>query len=237
MDPTAWLVPLSLALLGVLGVVLGARIAATSSLRSRLVDMMREDSQEQRAFQIRAVAAVNELGTSSTLLILRRLSALNEAKASALMAIEASGTSHVAQAFPGDLSPAEDKRVAAATEKWRVVLAEGHAFASDSTGHALQQFDERRSTLVTIVNEATGEPDLIDAIRGLESAKKVCEELRSESAVQIYRNLQIEKVSGSARIFHLAHVARLGSFTKEITAMYDKQISTARAGLAHQKKK
>jgi hypothetical protein len=235
MNPTAWLVPLALALIGVLGVVFGARIAATSNLRSRLVDMMREDSQEQREFQIRAVAAVNELGTASALLIIRRLSALHEAKTSAMMTLEASGTSSAVQIRPEHLSPAEDRRVAAATERWRSVLAEGHAFASDSTGHALRQFDARRSTLVTTVNEATGETDLIDAITGLESAANVCEELRSEDAVRIYRNLQIEKVSGSARIFHLAHVRRLGSFTKTLTALYEEQISVARARLAEPK--
>jgi hypothetical protein len=229
MHASDWLVPLGLALIGVLGVIFGARIAATSTLRSRLVDMMREDFRDQREFQIRAVAAVSELGTASALLILRRLDVLNETRANAIAALTKTEQTAPVQTFPGALSPAEDKRLTIATERWRSVLAEGHAFASDSTGQALRIFDEHRSSLVTIVNRATAETDLLQAIIGFELATESCDTLRSTHAVAIYRNLQIEKVSGTARIFHLAHVRRLSAFTKKLTTLYERQIEAALA--------
>ena len=115
-----------------------------------------------------------------------------------------------------------------ATEEWRRILAEGHAFASDGTGTALEAFDEQRAKLVTAVNLATAQPEISDAIRGLEAANVLCDDLRDFYGKQVYRNLQVEKVSGSARMFQLAHIRRLRTFTKRVTAMHHADIDAAR---------
>lgn len=224
-------VPLVVAVVGVIAVAVGAGVSARSSLRVRLIEMEREEERDHRDFQIRTVAAVNALGTASAHLIRARLAVArnlrDEAHAQhATTGAPVSVKSHV------DISPGEDARVAAATEGWRSILAEGHAFASTGTGDALQAFDERRAELVTAINVATVESNLADVIRGLEAADLMCEDLRSHYAKQIYRNLQVEKIAGSARVFQLAYVWRLGALTKGVARMHHTDIKEAQGLVA-----
>lgn len=229
MDWSDAVTPLLIAAIGVIAVAIGSWVSARSALRVRLIDTVREDARDHRDFQVRAVAAVNALGTSTAHLIRARLSFLEAQREEARAFLEASDTpSTVTFEGPFNLSPAEDARVAAATVEWRNVLAEGHAFASPETGQALQAFDERRAELVTAVNVATTASDISDSIRGLEAADAACEDLRQHYARQIYRNLQVEKVAGSSRVFQIAHMRKLRTFAKKVTAMQDRDIADAR---------
>lgn len=218
-----WAIPIITAILGLTGVAIGGGLAATSLLRVRLIDKVREDSRDHRDFQVRAVAAVNELGTSSAHLIAKRISSLTQARETARAEIEASRNREPVTIDSRDLSPDEDKRLTKATETWRSILAEGHAFASLGTGEALGAMDQRRSELVNAVNSAIAQNDISDIIRGLEAAQIMSEDLRSYYARQVYRHLQIEKVTGDTRLFQLAHMRGLRKFCKKLTEMHREQ--------------
>ncbi len=231
MDWSDAVMPLVVAVIGVIAVTVGAWLAARSALRVRLMDMVREDARDHRDYQVRAVAAVNALGTASAHLIRARLAFLRQQRDAArteALAMKAPAT--ITMEGPFDLSPDEDKRVARATDEWRFILAEGHAFASEGTGLALQGFDAKRSELVSAVNEALTQIDVSDAIRGLEVAQSICDDLRGLQARSLYRELQIEKVAGAARVFRLAHIRRLRSFAKQVARMHEADIERAQAG-------
>jgi len=220
--------PLVVAFVGVVAVAVGAWVAARSALRVRLIDMVREDARDHRSFQIRAVAAVNALGTASAHVIRARLAFMRDKREEARVQMLATGAPvKIRLEGPFSLSPAEDARVTAATDDWRGILAEGHAFASGGTGDALEAFDVRRAELVNAVNAATVQADISDAIRGLEAANVICDDLRSYYARQVYRHLQIEKVAGSARVFQLAHIRKVRTFAKKVTAMQYADIDKA----------
>ncbi|POH75169.1 hypothetical protein CVS27_00725 [Arthrobacter glacialis] len=87
MDINAWVIPIVIAILGLAGVAVGGGLAATSLLRVRLIDKVREDSRGHRDFQVRAVEAMNELGTSSAHLIAKRISTLTQAHDAALLIV------------------------------------------------------------------------------------------------------------------------------------------------------
>lgn len=228
MDWSDAVVPLVVAVVGVVAVAVGAGVAARSSLRVRLIEMEREEDRDHRDFQIRTVAAVNALGTATAHLIRARLTFLRALRDEARARMSESGDpTQIAMPGPFNLSPSEDARVASATDQWRSILAEGHAFASAGTGNALEAFDQRRAELVTAVNEATLEPDISDSIRGLEAADLLCTDLRVHYGRQIYRHLQVAKLAASARVFHLAHVWRLGAFTRQVANMHHADIDAA----------
>lgn len=225
MNISDWVIPIAIAFLGLAGVAVGGWLAATSLLRLRLIDKVREDSRDHRDFQVRAVAAINELGTSSAHVITKRISTLTQARDAARAEIKASGNREPVTINSLNLSPDEDKRVTKATESWRSILAEGHAFASTGTGEALGAMDQRRSDLVSAINSAISQKDISDTIRGLEAAQIISEDLRTHYARQVYRHLQIEKVTGDTRVFQLAHMRRLRTFNKKLTEMHQDQIA------------
>lgn len=225
MDISGWVIPIVIAILGLSGVAVGGWLAARSLLRLRLIDKVREDSRDHRDFQVRAVEAMNELGTASAQVIIKRISVLSQAREAARAEILASGNRKKITIEPLNLSPDEDKRIVKATEAWRSVLAEGHAFASTGTGEALSAMDQRRSELVSAINEAVMQKDISDTIRSLEAAQDISEDLRSHYARQVYRHLQIEKVMGDTRVFQLAHMRRLRTFAKNLTEMHRDQIT------------
>ena len=233
MDWSVVVIPLTVAGVGVVAVAAGAWVAARSALRVRLIDMMREEARDHRSFQIRAVAAVNELGTASAHLIRARLTFMREKRDEAhARSIAAGGGAPIVLEGPFDISPSQDARVAAATDEWRSILAEGHAFASGGTGAALEAFDLKRAELVIAVNDGTAQADISDAVRGLEAAARVCDDLRAHYARQIYRQLQVEKAAGAARVFQLAHIRLLRTFAKKLTARYYSDIGAAEAVIA-----
>jgi hypothetical protein len=219
--------PLVVAAVGVVAVAVGAGVAARSALRVRLIDSVREDARDHRDFQVRAVAAVNALGTASALVIRTRLAFLRAQRNKAHAHLIDTGVTTPITLEAAHFSPTEDARVVVATEEWRRILAEGHAFASEATSSALEAFDQKRAELVDAVNVATDRSDISDAIRGLEAADALCEDLRSHFGKQIYRHLQVEKVSGSARMFQLAHMRTLRAFAKQVTAMHHADIDAA----------
>lgn len=210
------LIPLLVAALGAGAVAIGAGIASTSALRVRLIDMVREEEKDRQAFHVRVVAAVNRLGTASAALNRARLAALN-ARLNEARRLAASGEQPGQIMIPGGLiSPTEDARVATATDEWRAVLAEAHVFASEETGAAMRAFDEQRAALVTAENNAVVIPDLLLAIRAMESAGSIGDDLRSTHAKRIYRALNAEKRNGAAKVFHMAYVGRPGKLAKQI---------------------
>jgi hypothetical protein len=228
MDWSPVVIPLVVAIVGVIAVSVGAWVAARSTLRVRLIDMMREDSRDHRNFQIRTVGAVNELGTASSHLIRVRLSYLRAmCEQARTQALASGGPVTISLQNSTEVSAVEEARVADATDAWRSVLAEGHAFASTGAGDALQALDQRRADLVNAVNAATSRVNIDDAIRGLEAANEICNDLRGHFARQVYRHLQIEKVTGSARVFQLAHIRKLRTLTKQISRMQEAQIDEA----------
>lgn len=222
MDWDAAVVPLTVAAVGAVAVAIGGWMAARSSLRGRLIDMMRDNEQERRAFQVRVVRAVNDLTLASTHLNRERLSALRRLVEEARSQAETlSDSGSVSFTFTtANLSPKADARAAAATDAWRSVFAEAQVFASGETYGALEAFDFQRGELVDAVNAAMRQPDLLASIVKMEAADELCNELSNSFAVNVYRQLQIEMLKGGARIFYLGHVMRLRRFAKETDGLH-----------------
>lgn len=163
--------------------------------------MNARDAEAERAFGTRAVAAVSELGIAMHHVIEDLL------KRGLLIAQAATSPSDPVELhLDGPLS----ERVSNATDSWRQVLAEAQFFSSGPLAEAFYAFDRQRQKVVESVNEASGRADL-------EAALRECANLREHHAGQIYRLLQVEKVRGRARTFHLAHVLRLRHFAKTLT--------------------
>ncbi|MBB2974476.1 hypothetical protein FHX49_000017 [Microbacterium endophyticum] len=199
-DPVGvYVVPLLLALLGIGGIALGAWISARSALRSRLIDMNVEEAGREREFGTRAVAAVSELGIATLHVIedLQRRGAELDAQ-----------TRPTTMAIP--LSPALVAREEAATDKWRAVLAEAQFYTAGNLGDAFWSFDKQRERVVQAVNRSTSTSDL-------DVARVECDVWREHHARQLYRLLQVDKVRGRARVYHLAHERCLRSMTKKLT--------------------
>ncbi|MDQ1124886.1 hypothetical protein [Microbacterium trichothecenolyticum] len=230
MDWNSAVVPLVVAAVGAVAVAIGGWMAARSSLRGRLIDMLRDDERERRAFQVRAVSAVNVLGVATGQLIRARLQGLQgiEAGLRAQAAAGASGTVTV-NVDADTLSPKEDARVIAATEAWRTVMAEAHVFASDETYTAMRAFDDKRAEVVDAVNAGTQQSDLLTAIVDLEAAQEACDELRERYTHRLYRELQIEKLTGTASVFFLAHAVLLRKRIREADRAHQQGIALVRA--------
>lgn len=228
MDVSPWLLPLIVALVGVLGVGVGGWLAARSTLRVRLIDMLQDSAREHREFQARVVAAINELGTALAHVIAKRRQVLQRLLVEARAKAAASKDGGTVSIDPLELSPEEDTRVVRATERWRAVMAEGHTYASQEAGEAMQAADIRRSELVEAVNASFTHSDILDAIEALDEAGKICDDFREHYARQVYRHLQIEKVAGEARIFQLAKVRRLRKMANDLTALFEGQIADGR---------
>ncbi|WP_295850380.1 hypothetical protein [uncultured Microbacterium sp.] len=233
MDWSDAVVPLIVAAVGAVAVGVGAWIASRSALRSRLIDLTREDERERRAFQVRVVSAVNVLGVATAHLLRVRLEGMRAIVAQLRMQAASGATGTVTVSVdPDTLSPKEDARVVAATDAWRTVLAEAHVFASDATHAAMSAFDDHRAVVTDAINTGTRQNDLITAIAELEHAQEMCDDLRSYFAEQIYRELQAEMLTGTARVFFLGHVRRLRYFVKDADEKHRGGIAQVRARIA-----
>lgn len=200
-DPvTVYVVPLVLALLGIGGVAIGAWIAARSALRSRLIDLNVAEAEAERAFGIRAVGVVANLGIATHHLI-EDLQQRGEKIAS-----DANG--HPVSVMLS-LDATRSKQVERLTDEWRAVLAEAQFYTAGRLADALYAFDQQREIVVKDVNSARTEQDLAKALRD-------CDVWREHHARQVYRLFQIDKVQGRARVYRLAHVWRLRRFAKQL---------------------
>jgi cell division protein ZapA (FtsZ GTPase activity inhibitor) len=195
-----YVVPLLLALLGIGGIAVGAWIAARSALRSRLIDLNVKEAESERAFGVRAVAVVTDLGIATHHLIedlKQRSDALakpaNGQPVSVMLELDSERTA----------------RVAELTDRWRGVMAEAQFHTAGDLAKAFYAFDAQREVVVTTVNAAHEAQDLVNALRE-------CATWREYHARQIYRLLQVDKVKGRARVYRLAHVYRLHHFAKTL---------------------
>lgn len=96
-----------------------------------------------------------------------------------------------------------------ATDRWRGVLAEAHFYTAGNLGDAFWAFDKQREVVVQAVNQATNAEDLA-------AAQAECDAWRDYYARQVYRLLQVDKVRGRGRVYHLAHERRLRGFVKSL---------------------
>lgn len=200
-DPvTVYVVPLILALLGIIGVAIGAWIAARSALRSRLVDLNAAEAASERAFGIRAVAVVTNLGIATHHLIEdlqqrgRKIAATADGRPVTVML---------------NLDPARSKQIELLTDEWRAVLAEAQFYTTGKLAKALYAFDQQRDIVVKSVNGVTRAEDL-------EAAADACAVWREYHARQVYRLFQIDKIQGRARIYRIAHVRRLRHLARSL---------------------
>ena len=200
-DPLGlYVIPLVLALLGIGGIAIGAWISARSALRSRLIDMNVEEADREREFSARAVAAISELSIATHHLI------ADLQRRGAELAAQTGGPTQAALHLDPDLVSREQL----ATDNWRAVPAEAQFFTAGDLGDAFWAFDRQREVVVQAVNRAT-------SAAGLAAANGECDKWREYHARQVYRLLQVNKVRGRARVYHLAHERRLRGFAKTLT--------------------
>ncbi|GAA3762031.1 hypothetical protein GCM10022240_13280 [Microbacterium kribbense] len=172
----------------------------TFSPPGRLIDMNEREATVQRAFGIRAVAAVTEIGIVSAHIIEDIQGRADE------MANKAQGSVTVRV----EHDPALMERERRATEEWRSVLAASQYHTSGNLAQALYEFDSQRSVVVDAVNRAST-PELLAA------AQRECEKLREDRAGRVYTLLQVDKLRSTARVYGLAHVVRLRRFAKSVS--------------------
>jgi hypothetical protein len=203
-------VPLGLAVLGVVGVAVGAWMSARASLRGRLIDINEREAGIQRAFGIRVVAAVSELGIATAQIIDDGLErGILEARQA-----QAAGETTVLFAYEESLV----ERLDSATEEWRTVLAASQYHTTGSLAEALYAFDRQRSVVVHALNAASNR-------RTLTIAKKESDTLRKYHSGQVFRLLQVDKIRSTARIYHLAHVLRLRHFAKSLSVALNEDMA------------
>lgn len=217
-----WVLPIAIAVIGLLGGIIGARIGASSSLRLRLVDIVQSDNDAHHKFHVGAIAAVNELGLATHHMLNRRIGYLRSLTSS----VRLDKAQQQVKLNPLEISPNEDLRVASATEAWRAVLAEAHVFAKARCISAFEKYDQQRHTVISLTDGSWSKPELTDVVEQLEAAMAACETLRGHFGRQIYRELQIEKATGTLAVFDLARRWRLRRVAKQIVKATEKQIAS-----------
>jgi hypothetical protein len=139
------LLPVAIAVIGLLGVLAAAIIAARTAIRSRLYEANDRRATEFAQFQVRATAAINELLIVSSVILddfeARKAAAIEEA-------IREGENEYSLEA----VSPEVRERAATATAQWRAVLAESHVHPDEQVQTALVRFDEARSAFVDAIN-------------------------------------------------------------------------------------
>ena len=215
-DPVSvYVVPLVLALLGIAGIALGAWIAARSALRSRLIDLNVKEAEQERAFGIRSISVATELSMATHCVIedmLARGMELARKHAEAARATNAESALVELR-----LDPELMGRVSALTDRWREVLAEAQFYTAGKLAAAFYAFDGQRDKVVRAVNEASGPAELKAALRE-------CDAFRDFYVGQIARLLQVDRMRGRARIYHLAQVRRLRDFAKSLAVALQHQM-------------
>lgn len=197
-------VPLAVAAVGAVAVAIGAWMAARSALRSRLIDVFREDEKERSAFHLRTVRAVGQLVMTGWTLIDGRINFLEE-----LIAGTSSPTS-------SELIASQDAAALAAAEAWRSVFDEAHVFAAGELFDAMQAFDDKRRDLAAAVNAASTLPDMAEVVAALKDAKRVSDELGQVAGLSVYLHLQQERMAYDSRLYYVGHAVSLRRFAKFI---------------------
>jgi hypothetical protein len=212
---SVYIAPLAPALLGIVGIALGSWIAARSALRSRLIDFNVKEAEDERAFDIRAVSVITELSMASHYGIDDMLTRGTE------LARQHAGTDRIANAKPATvelrLDPVLMKRVHTLTNHCRETLAEAQFYTAGELAEAFYAFDARREVVVRAVNGSDGPADL-------RAAQRECDGFRDFYVGQIARLLQVDRMRGRARIYHLAQVRRLRRFAKSLAGALQEQM-------------
>lgn len=188
--------PLWVAVVGVVGLSIAAWIAARSALRQRLIDVARADFDKRSEFHVRAIAAINEIGITSALVIhyyhatfTAALAAMRQGPRPPL-----GGESHLQ--IPID--PALGARVETATAAWRTTLAESHLYTGGTLSDAIGEFDVQRAVAIEAINAMDGTPE------SLTLAEAELSTLTDFNTRRLYLLLQVEKVRGSGTLAHIA---------------------------------
>lgn len=200
-DPMTYLVPIAVAVVGLLGLAVAAWIAARSAIRVRIVDMLREQGEAERAFQVRTVSAVNELLIAMGQLHLTSKAIIDAATAAAHAQAVANRQAVVNVSVQVPHDPDQLKRVTTATTEWRSVIAESHYHADQELAEAIQTWDTQRDAVVRALNSAS--------VREFMTAEAALKRLGEVETRQLYRVLQVRKVQSILRVAHALRVVRL----------------------------
>lgn len=206
--------PITLALLAVVGVIAGAMIAARASLRTRLLDLSAADADAQRAFGIRAAGAATELYVAVAQAV-DFIEYQIEAKSR-----EAGPNVHVAIPYSGEPFDRYDR----ATSAWRAVAAEAQFFAGGVYAHAFADFDAQQGRVVDAAN-------VIRDRASLATAKSEYEKLGSFYLGQIFLFLQHDKLRSRAQIYGLTAASSIRRLSKQVGRELQAEMKATRAAI------
>lgn len=191
----AALIPLG-AVLSLIGVLVAAAWAARSAMIVRLLDAQRAGAERFAVFQQDAIAAINELGLSMARYAEQAQDAVARGAANAIQS--AREPAHGSIKFDVRLDPEWEARVVRATDAWRLILAQQHAYAGNGVHEALHAIDEQRAVVV----------DFLNGHRFAE-ARGAADQLRGYEARQAYRRLQIVSLEREVAMMRLVQTRRL----------------------------
>jgi hypothetical protein len=193
-----YVVPIAAAVVGLVGLAVAAWIASRSAIRVRIVDMLREEGEVARAFQVRAVSAVNEVLIALGQVHLSLKAKLDQIASDAQARAQNAGAAHVNVTVELHHDPEQLQRVRTATAEWRAVLAESQYHADQQLADALQGWDQQRERVVRALNS--------EDIRELETAGEALDRLGDVETRQLYRVLQVRKVQSTLSVAHVLGV-------------------------------
>ncbi|WP_154096510.1 hypothetical protein [Microbacterium testaceum] len=203
MDWDSAVVPLAVAAVGAIAVAIGAWMAARSALRSRMIDLFREDEKERSAFHLRTVRAVGQVTTAVWELIDARIKVLEVAIAGTPLP-------------KGALTSTQDAAASEAVEVWLGILDEAHIFAGGPAHDAMHAFDDKRRDVITAVNAAGALPNKAATVAALKDAQRVTTEMGRVEGLAVYLNLQLERAAQDSKLFYLGHTFSLRCFAKKL---------------------
>jgi len=206
----AALIPLG-AVLSLIGVLVAAAWAARSAMIVRLLDAQRAGAERFAVFQQDAVAAINELGLSMARYAEQAQDAVARGAAQAIQAAQEPASGSIK--FDVRLDTEWQARVVRATDAWRLILAQQHAYAGNGVHEALHAIDEQRAVVV----------DLLNAHR-FTDARAAADQLRGYEARQAYRRLQIVALEREAVMMRLVQTRRLRREMKRTEAFVIDQL-------------
>lgn len=193
-DPMTYVVPIAVAVVGLVGLAVAAWIASRSAIRVRIVDMLREEGEVVRAFQVRTVSAVNEVLIAMGQVHLSLKAKLDQIAGDAQARAQNGGAVRVNVTIELHHDPEQLQRVRTATAEWRAVLAESQYHSDQQLANALQAWDEQRERVVLALNR--------EDMRDLETAGEALDRLGEVETRQLYRVLQVRKVQSTLSVAH-----------------------------------
>lgn len=206
----AALIPIG-AVVSLIGVLVAAAWAARSAMIVRLLDAQRAGADRFAVFQQDAVAAINELGLSMARYAEQAQDSVARGAAQAIQAAPEPASGSIK--FDVRLDPEWQARVVRATDAWRLILAQQHAYAGNGVHEALHAIDEQRAVVV----------DLLNAHR-FADARAAADQLRGYEARQAYRRLQIVALERDVAMMRLVQTRWLRREIKRTKAFAIEQL-------------